>query len=136
MSGALVFSTTDYSRTWVNEPCTDGVNTEAQGREDMSKVVSVYVAYDFGVVKTTLGAQYYDDFVGSAWTSFDDNYTSFDGLENYSTKGYGVMLGATAPLAGGTFYASLSYADYETTEEVGTDKVSVDGYQVGMVHNF
>lgn len=136
LSGALVFSTTDYSRTWVNGVEDSGADTKTQGREDMSKVVSGYVAYDFGVVKTTLGAQYYDDFVGSAWTSFEDGYTPFTGLEDYSTKGYGVMLGATAPLAGGTFYASLGYADYETTEEVVTDKVSVDGYQVGLGYTY
>lgn len=136
LSGALVFSTTDYNRPWANAVGTDGHSqsdvVDRQGREDMSKVVSGYVAYDFGVVKTTLGAQYYDDFVGSAWTAFDDGYTAFDELADYSTKGYGVMLGATAPVAGGTFYASLGYADYETTEEVGTDKVEVDGYQVGL----
>ena len=119
LSSALTFSTTDYSRTWVNDVENDGAGTKAEGREDMSKVVTGYVAYDFGMVKPMLSAQYFDDVKGVSWDMSDGlKDTLGEALGNYSKKGYGVMLGATAPLAGGTAYAMVGYNDFEATEDV------------------
>lgn len=119
LSSALTFSTTDYSRTWVNDVEHNGAGTKAEGREDMSKVVTGYVAYDFGMVKPMLSAQYFDDVKGVSWDMSDGlKDTLGKDLGNYSKKGYGVMLGATAPLAGGTAYAMVGYNDFEATEDV------------------
>ena len=119
LSSALTFSTTDYSRTWVNDVEHNGAGTKAEGREDMSKVVTGYVAYDFGMVKPMLSAQYFDDVKGVSWDMTDAlKETLGETLGNHSKKGYGVMLGATAPLAGGTAYAMVGYNDFEATEDV------------------
>lgn len=119
LSSALTFSTTDYSRTWVNDVEHNGAGTKAEGREDMSKVVTGYVAYDFGMVKPMLSAQYFDDVKGVSWDMSDGlKDTLGKDLGNYSKKGYGVMLGATAPLAGGTAYAMVGYNDFEATEDL------------------
>ena len=140
LTAGLVFSTTDYERSWVNE-----VGTEEQGREDMSKVVTGYVAYDFGVIKPMLSAQYFDDLNMDVWAHRSgDGWESTAGkavaswLQGYSVKGYGVALGATAPLASGTLYATVGYNDYETTEKLDVDveKFSVDTIQFGVGYQY
>ena len=135
LSSALVFSTTDYSRTWVNGPVgTETAKTE--GREDMSKVVTGYVAYDFGMVKPMLSAQYFDDVKGvDAWEAAED-VTVSPAWANYSKKGYGVMLGATAPVGAGTLFAMVGYSDYETTEAVGEKKVEFDAMNFGLGYQY
>ena len=141
LSSALVFSTTDYSRTWVNAvDATTGVAdkeaAKAEGREDMSKVVTGYVAYDFGMVKPMLSAQYFDDVKGVSWSMSEAVKTSLEDWADYSKKGYGVMLGATAPVAGGTAYAMVGYNDYETTEAVGEKKVEFDTINFGIGYQY
>ena len=148
LTAALIFSTTDYARTWVNE-----AGTEDQAREDNSKVVTGYVAYDFGVVKPMLAAQYFDDLHVNAWANdIDTTEASPAGwaakwLAGSSVKGYGVMLGATAPIAAGTLYAMAGYNDFETTAgidkglmpgnvEVSMDKVEVDTVSFGIGYQY
>ena len=128
LEAALVVSTTDYKRDFANKT-----------GEDNSLVVGGYAAYDFGVAKTTLGAQYYDNLVGnpvSYAVEFDkalikankgdykfatakDKFVA-DLAENAGyamTKGYGVTLGAEAPVASGTLYTSLGYGSYELVQD-------------------
>ena len=141
LSSALVFSTTDYSRTWVNAVdaatgVADKEAAKAEGREDMSKVVTGYVAYDFGMVKPMLSAQYFDDVKGVSWSMSEAVKTSLKDWADYSKKGYGVMLGATAPVAGGTAYAMVGYNDYETTEVVGEKKVEFDTINFGIGYQY
>lgn len=138
LSSALVFSTTDYSRTWVNEK--DKTSHERldkeQGREDMSKVVTGYVAYDFGMVKPMLSAQYFDDVKGvDAWEAAE-GVTVKPAWADYSKKGYGVMLGATAPVGAGTLFAMVGYSDYETTEAVDEKKVEFDAMNFGLGYQY
>ena len=129
LSSALTFSTTDYSRTWVNE-----TGHEDEGREDMSKVVTGYVAYDFGMIKPMLSAQYFDDVKGISWDASEDIKTALGG---YSKKGYGVMLGATAPLAGGTLFAMVGYNDFESTEDLGAAvKAEFDTVNFGVGYQY
>lgn len=141
LSSAVVFSTTDYSRSWINEKDKEGNRLDKeQGREDMSKVLSAYVAYDFGVVKTTLGAQYFDDAKGGmSWEVADglkDPNDYATDLANYSKKGYGVMLGATAPIGAGTLYASIGYNDFEATEVFYEDKPEFNTIQFGLGYTY
>lgn len=139
LSSALVFSTTDYSRTWVNG--TDAASqekAELEGHEDMSKVVTGYVAYDFGMVKPMLSAQYFDDVKGvDAWEAAEGEVATVSpAWANYSKKGYGVMLGATAPVGAGTLFAMVGYSDYETTEAVGEKKVEFDAMNFGLGYQY
>lgn len=136
LSSALVFSTTDYSRTWVNDASNNGAATKVEGREDMSKVVTGYVAYDFGMVKPMLSAQYFDDVKGvDAWEAAEKD-TVKPAWADYSKKGYGVMLGATAPVGAGTLFAMVGYSDYETTEAVGEKKVEFDAMNFGLGYQY
>lgn len=128
LSSALTFSTTDYNRTWVNE-----TGHEDEGREDMSKVVTGYVAYDFGMIKPMLSAQYFDDVKGISW---DASASIKETLGGYSKKGYGVMLGATAPLAGGTLFAMVGYNDFESTEEIDAVKAEFDTVNFGIGYQY
>lgn len=145
LSSAVVFSTTDYNRTYVNgTDATSALTAKEHGHEDMSKVLSAYVAYDFGVAKTTLSAQYFDDVKGAdSWDtsdSFGAETTGWNDWSDYAKKGYGVMLGATAPLGAGKLFASVGYNDYETTEEVTYaglgDKVEFNTIQFGIGYQY
>lgn len=120
LSAGLVYSTTDYNRVFANE-----------SKEDSSDVVSGYVAYDFGVVKATLGAQYYDNMVKA--NSADSIVKVNQGADGVLTEGYGVMLGAVAPVGAGTLYASLGYGDWE---ECTNSDNSYDIYQVGIGYKY
>lgn len=146
LSSALIFSTTDYSRTWVNAvDATSGVaDKEAakeEGREDMSKVLTGYVSYDFGVVKPMLAAQYFDDLKGMSVSAVLGEDAKTDGLNawlaNISKKGYGVLLGATAPLGAGTLFASVGYNDFESTVSDDVDgKIKFDTVQFGIGYQY
>lgn len=146
LSSALIFSTTDYSRTWVNAvDATSGVAdkeaAKAEGREDMSKVLTGYVSYDFGVVKPMLAAQYFDDLKGMSVSAVLDKDAETDGLNawlaNISKKGYGVLLGATAPLGAGTLFASVGYNDFESTVSDDVDgKIKFDTVQFGIGYQY
>lgn len=135
LSSALTFSTTDYSRTWVNgTDAASQAKAELEGHEDMSKVVTGYVAYDFGMIKPMLSAQYFDDVKGISWDASEDIKTALGG---YSKKGYGVMLGATAPLAGGTLFAMVGYNDFESTEDVDAAvKAEFDTVNFGVGYQY
>lgn len=80
-------------------------------------------AYDFGVVKPYLSAAYFKDARMKNWmSSYTSGFASSatvtgDGI--YSTylngdwDGYGVILGASAPLVGGTAHMTIGYMDAE-----------------------
>ena len=132
LSSALIFSTTDYGRTWVN-----GDKTGIEGREDMSKVVTGYVSYDLGFVKPMIAAQYFDDLKGVSWNASEAVAEQLTDMADYSKKGYGVMLGATAPLAGGTLFASVGYNDFESTTELYEEsKAKFDTISVGLGYQY
>lgn len=146
LATALVFSTTDYKRDWVNaeglgaaEDMTDAEYAKEEGREDMSKVITGYVSYDFGVVKPMLAAQYFDDLKGMSVTTDGVATTTkeFSFLSDISKKGYGVMLGATAPVGAGTLYATLGYNDFESTVGFDEDgKMKFDTVQFGVGYQY
>ena len=62
-------------------------------------------SYDFGVVKPFLAASYFKDGKVSAIPGADANGGVYDG--------YGIVLGANAPLFGGTLKATAGYLDAE-----------------------
>lgn len=102
----LVYSQTDYSRNIANQ-----VNNE-----DTANVVSAFVNYDFGMVKPMLAVQYWDGGLLKDPVDGGDHFKNNGGL----TKGYGVVVGATAPLLGGNFKATVGYNDYEDLADVKT----------------
>ena len=101
----LVYSQTDYSRVTVNTQT---------GSDDTSHVISAFANYDFGMVKPMVAVQYWDGGLNVA--SGDKRFKNDGGL----TKGYGMVVGATAPLFGGSFKATVGYNDYEDLADVKT----------------
>lgn len=112
----LVVSQTDYSRYTVNHIVEN---------DDTALVVSGFVNYDFGMIKPMLAAQYWDG-------ALEDNTTKST-FRSPLTKGYGVIVGATAPVLGGTVKATLGYNDYE---EVVADGDDGNNWMVGLGYEY
>ena len=105
LNTGLVVSMNDYSRFDMTQKDDDGYT------------VSGFVNYDFGMVKPMLAAQYWDN-------------GKKDGV---ATKGYGVVIGATAPVLGGTLKATAGWNDAEYVEDNGTD---LNNWMVGFGYEY
>ena len=106
----LVVSQADYGRAAVN-------SNNPQNDDDML-TVSGFVNYDFGMIKPMFAAQYWDggkDYDGAASVNITSD------KKNYATKGYGLVVGATAPVVGGTLKVTAGWNDYETLFETAQD---------------
>ena len=106
----LVVSQADYGRAAVN-------GNNPQNDDDML-TVSSFVNYDFGMIKPMFAAQYWDggkDYDGAASVNITSD------KKNYATKGYGLVVGATAPVVGGTLKVTAGWNDYETLFETAQD---------------
>ena len=110
----------------------DSINEEhIQGTEDPDDTLRVTIggSYDFGVVKPYVSAAYFKDGRMKSWM---DSYktpvatTTQTNLEG-DWDGYGVIIGASAPLVGGTAHMTIGYMDAEAqdfmykTTEIGAD---------------
>ena len=134
LTGALTFSMQDYAGfadryTGVVDRDTDTATkvSDKIANDSDGYTVTAYGQYDFGVTKVSLGAQYFDNVAqerGSLAPSlgWDEGTTYEFGDVDFGVTGYGVMLGAITPIAGGNLYASLGYADYEASGLSDKDK--------------
>ena len=95
----------------------DSVNEKHVTGDDPDDTLRVTIggSYDFGVVKPYLSAAYFKDAAMKTWMdSFASGHTTF--IESYlkgDWDGYGVILGASAPLVGGTAHMTIGYMDAE-----------------------
>ena len=95
----------------------DSVNEKHVTGDDPDDTLRVTIggSYDFGVVKPYLSAAYFKDAAMKTWMdSFASGHTKF--IESYlkgDWDGYGVILGASAPLVGGTAHMTIGYMDAE-----------------------
>lgn len=144
LTGALTFSVQDYA----------GVKDRLEGagvpvandyNDDDGYAVTGFMAYDFGVTKVSLGAQYFDG-VNQARGSLKPT-NSFDKGWQYGdvamgATGYGVILGAITPIAGGNLYTAVGYADYEQSKLFaqekadGYDKADATSYGIGIGYQY
>lgn len=144
LKGALTFSMQDYAgisgrkNGAANTPVKDGEYNDSDGY-----AVTAFGAYDFGVTKVSLGAQYFDNVAqtrGSVVSTFDGKTGNAKwGEVDFGLTGYGVILGAITPIAGGNLYTSLGYADYEAADlEKGSvdDKADCKVYGVGVGYQY
>ena len=135
LTGALTFSMQDYGgfhdrKTETGTALNDKIANDSDGY-----AVSAYGQYDFGVTKVALGVQYFDNVAqvrGSTAATFERDKTGatlgswkWDDVD-FGMTGYGVMLGAVTPIAGGSLYTSLGYADYEAADLADADKADFD----------
>ena len=130
LTGALTFSMQDYAGLKDRYQTEDGISVPSNKdntNDDDGYAVTGYVAYDFGVTKVSFGAQYFDNVaqergtLAADWVKGDPD-SKKPGLKGdhweygeveFGLKGYGLMLGAITPVAGGNLYTSVGYADYE-----------------------
>lgn len=95
----LVYSQTDWNRTELKD----------QTNDDNQTVVSAFANYDFGMVKPMVAVQYFD------------GGKDVDVANTALNKGYGFVVGGTAPLVGGTLKVQLGWNDYEDVKTGATE---------------
>ena len=116
----------------------DSVNeaqTHGQYEKEDTFRVTIGGSYDFGVVKPYISAAYFKD--GQISDPFDAHAYA-DGLENKDWEGFGVTLGATAPLFGGKAHAMVGYMDAEGEDNrfVGLAKDDFTRWLVGFGYEY
>ena len=153
LTGALTFSMQDYAGLkdrytkdgWEANPVTDENSNDSDGY-----TVTAFGAYDFGVTKVSLGAQYFDNVAqkrGSLTPTYEVVEDNPAGKRNkwvyedidFGLTGYGVMLGAITPVGSGSLYTSIGYADYEAADlPTGSldDKADYKVYGVGVGYQY
>ena len=100
----------------------DSINeAHLTGTEDPDDTLRVTIggSYDFGVVKPYVSAAYFKDARMTSWMSSyasGETDATVDQLKG-DWDGYGVVLGASAPLVGGTAHVSIGYMDAEAQKE-------------------
>ena len=102
---------------------------------DDSYTINLGGSYDFGVAKVFLAGQYFKaapDFAG-----MKDNYGYLNGWR-FSFDGFGVNVGATAPIGAGEFLVSAGYGKGDLNIDTKDAKISADAYiiQVGYTYPF
>ena len=149
LTGALTFSMQDYAG-FADRYYGD---TGAKVNEDVANdsdgyTVTAFGAYDFGVTKVSLGAQYFDN-VAQTRGSLQPTVAEFEdgsqeavyeyGKIDFGVTGYGVMLGAITPIGSGSLYTSIGYADYEASDlptASKDDKADYKVYGVGVGYQY
>lgn len=100
-----------------------------KGDVDDTVRVTVGGSYDFGVVKPFLAASYFKDGSMVKLAGIDSKLTG-----NYD--GYGVVLGANAPLFGGTLKATAGYLKAEEQNVADSVAKDVDRFIVGAGYEY
>lgn len=157
LTGALTFSMQDYAGFKdrytgdfidAGEPGAPGAAVNDTNANDSDGyTVTAYGAYDFGITKVSLGAQYFDNVAQSRGSlapalGFEDGEETYEfGKVDFGVTGYGVMLGAITPIGSGSLFTSIGYADYEASGVVDEKKATLDKadykvYGVGVGYQY
>lgn len=109
----------------------DTINKASDSSKDVDDTVRVTLggSYDFGVVKPFLAASYFKDGSMVKLAGIDSDLTG-----NYD--GYGVMLGANAPLFGGTLKATAGYLKAEEQNVADAAAKDVNRFIVGAGYEY
>lgn len=124
---------------YLNKKSVAGTAVYDDSQYDDSYTINLGGSYDFGVAKVFLAGQYFKaapDFAG-----MKDNYGvgSVDEIAwHFSFDGFGVNVGATAPIGAGEFLVSAGYGKGDLNVDTKDAKVSADAYiiQVGYTYPF
>ncbi len=111
LNAGIVGSVSDYSRYDV---------TAAD--EDNGYAVGGYVNYDFGMIKPMFAVQYWNGGVEAT-----------QGGDFKDTEGYGLVIGATAPVLGGSLKATVGWNDFEDAKNTDTD---YNNWMVGVGYEY
>ena len=105
---------------------------------DDSYTINLGGSYDFSVAKVFLAGQYFK--AAPNYAGMKANYAKFvEGNEwRYSFDGFGVNVGATAPIGAGQFLVSAGYGKGDLNIDTKDAKRSADAYiiQVGYTYPF
>lgn len=118
LNAGFVASQTDYKR----DTFKDG-----NAKADDAQAYSAFVNYDLGFVKPMFAVQYWDGGKNTLPNTEVPAYTFADHVKGANTKGYGLVVGATAPVFGGTLKATAGWNDYEFNEELNAGEKATDG---------
>lgn len=89
-------------------------------------------SYDFGVVKPYLSAAYFKDARMTSWMDSYDTEINSATQANLSGDwdGYGVVIGVSAPLVGGTAHMTIGYMDAEA-QDFMADRADANSAEIG-----
>lgn len=106
---------------------------------DDSYTINLGGSYDFSVAKVFLAGQYFK--AAPNYAGMKGNYAKDPLLNNewrWSFDGFGVNVGATAPIGAGEFLVSAGYGKGDVNYDTKDAKISADAYiiQVGYTYPF
>lgn len=128
---------------YLNKKSVAGTTVYDDSQYDDSYTINLGGSYDFGVAKVFLAGQYFKaapDFAGmkdNYSAGFDEEFV--DAIAwHFSFDGFGVNVGATAPIGAGEFLVSAGYGKGDLNFDTKDAKISADAYiiQVGYTYPF
>lgn len=124
---------------YLNKKSVAGTTVYDDSQYDDSYTINLGGSYDFGVAKVFLAGQYFK--AAPNYAGMKANYADEIGEGNewhYSFDGFGVNVGATAPIGAGEFLVSAGYGKGDLNYNTQDAKRSADAYiiQVGYTYPF
>lgn len=123
---------------YLNKKSVDDTTVYDDGQYDDSYTINLGGSYDFSVAKVFLAGQYFK--AAPNYAGMKANYAELVKGEEwrYSFDGFGVNVGATAPIGAGEFLVSAGYGKGDLNVDTKDAKRSADAYiiQVGYTYPF
>lgn len=122
---------------YLNKKSVAGTTVYDDSQYDDSYTINLGGSYDFSVAKVFLAGQYFK--AAPNYAGMKANANLVEGEEwRYSFDGFGVNVGATAPIGAGQFLVSAGYGKGDLNYNTQDAKRSADAYiiQVGYTYPF
>lgn len=123
---------------YLNKKSVAGTTVYDDSQYDDSYTINLGGSYDFSVAKVFLAGQYFK--AAPNYAGMKANYAEFvkENEWRYSFDGFGVNVGATAPIGAGEFLVSAGYGKGDLNYDTKDAKRSADAYiiQVGYTYPF
>lgn len=125
---------------YLNKKSVAGTTAYDDSQYDDSYTINLGGSYDFSVAKVFLAGQYFK--AAPNYAGMKANYAKDPCVLNkewrWSFDGFGVNVGATAPIGAGEFLVSAGYGKGDVNYDTKDAKISADAYiiQVGYTYPF
>lgn len=125
---------------YLNKKSVVGTTVYDDSQYDDSYTINLGGSYDFSVAKVFLAGQYFK--AAPNYAGMKANYAEDPRVLNnewrWSFDGFGVNVGATAPIGAGEFLVSAGYGKGDVNHDTKDAKISADAYiiQVGYTYPF
>lgn len=125
---------------YLNKKSVAGTTVYDDSQYDDSYTINLGGSYDFSVAKVFLAGQYFKaapDYAGMK-ANYAGDPRVLDKEWRWSFDGFGVNVGATAPIGAGEFLVSAGYGKGDVNYDTKDAKISADAYiiQVGYTYPF